>query len=435
MQYLSDLTYLINNRLPQKIQGLLFLIGQRADQKNYKVFAVGGFVRDLILDNEKYDIDLVVEPDAIAFAREINKFLDGRLTVYEQFGTVTILLRGGLKVDLATARTEFYVQPGVLPQVELSTIKQDLYRRDFTINTLAVQLNIDNFGKLLDFFNGVEDLRNGVIRVLYNLSFVDDPLRILRAVRFEQRFNFQIEEDTLSLLKNAVNTRVIEKVSRYRLFEETALIFQENKPVKIIRRLFELNIIPFIFPGLKMEAKIFDLLEEVQKVVIYFTEELKLTRFNRYTPYICALYYHADPKDVNLILYRMRLKKEIKRTVCLTLEKAPGIIDVLDKPRVKPSTVYELLNGFPLESLIFLSACSNHLRVWGYIREYIDKLKKVTPHLKGQDLKELGYRPGPLFKKVLRELKKANLDGLVKNRDDEIKFVIKFMEEEKEVNS
>ena len=435
LENLSDLTYLINKRLPKKIQGLLFLIGQRADNKDYKVYAVGGFVRDLILNDKTYDIDLVVEPDAIAFAREINKFLDGRLTIYEQFGTAKIVLRDGLWLDLASARTEFYVQPGALPQVELSSIKQDLYRRDFTINTLAVQLNIDNFGKLVDYFGGLEDLKNGIIRVLYNLSFVDDPLRILRAVRIEQRLNFQIEEETMSFLKNAVNTRVIDKVSRFRLFEETTLIFQEKKPVKVLRRLYELNIMPFLFPRLKIDAKVFNLLEEVQKVVTYFMGELKITRFNKYIPYLCALYFYTNIKDINIILFQMRLKREIKRTVYLTLEKIPGIMEILSKPGVKPSSVYEVLNPLPLESLIFLSACSTHLRVWGYIKEYLEKLQNAAPFLTGQDLKELGYRPGPLFKEVLEELKKANLDGLVKNRDDEIKFVVRYMDEKKEVNN
>lgn len=431
LKNIEDLNKLINTRLPKKIQGLLFLLGQKADSQGFKLYAVGGFVRDLMLGMNNFDIDLVVEPDAIEFAREINRFLDGRIIVYEQFGTAKILLRDGLRLDFATARTEFYIQPGAVPQVELSNIKQDLYRRDFTVNTLAIQLNIENFGKLLDFFGGVADLEEKTIRVLYNLSFVEDPLRILRAARFEQRLDFKIEEETLAFLKNAVKTRVINKVSRDRLSEEIKLIFIEKDPLKVLVRLQELKLIPYLFPKLKLQARHLNLLKEVHKVVEFFENELKITKLNRSIPYFCALYYYTDIKDITSILYQMKLRKEVRNTVYLTLERAPGLIEALSSRDVKPSRVFQLLEPLPMESMIFLSACSDNLRTWGYIKEYLENLRNIHPILTGEDIKELGYSPGPLFKKVLEELKVAKLDGQVKSREDEVRMVIKYMAEGK----
>ncbi|UNC92513.1 CBS domain-containing protein [Candidatus Contubernalis alkaliaceticus] len=423
----DDLNKLINTRLPKKIQGLLFLLGQKADSHGCRLYVVGGFVRDLILGKNNFDIDLVVEPNAIDFARELNRFLDGRIIIYEQFGTAKIILKDGLRLDFAAARTEFYLQPGAVPQVELSNIRQDLYRRDFTINTLAFQLNIEQFGLLLDFFGGVSDLEQKIIRVLYNLSFVEDPLRIIRAARFEQRLDFNIEEETLSFIENSIKTKVINKVSRDRLAEEISLIFKEKEPHRVIMRLQEFKLIPYLFPKLNFEPKHFRLLMVVQKVLEYFINEIKIVKINRSIPYLCALYYYNDSKDLTSILYQMKLKKEVRENVHFTLEKTPELLEILSKPNIKPSRVYKLLEPLPLESMIFLSACSDNMRTWGYIKAYLEKFSSVTPYITGEDLKELGYSPGPLFKEVLEELKMARLDGLVKSRDEEVRLVIQYM--------
>ena len=190
----NNLTQLINQRLPKRIQGILLLLGQKAAKEGFEVYAVGGFVRDLLLGLANFDLDLAVEEDAIAFARLLPPLLGGKLNVHEEFGTATLTLSDGFHIDLATARMEFYQFPAASPEVEQATIKHDLYRRDFTINTMAFALNSDSFGQFLDFFGGYEDLQAGLIRVLYNLSFVEDPTRILRAVRFAGRYGFKLEE-------------------------------------------------------------------------------------------------------------------------------------------------------------------------------------------------------------------------------------------------
>ena len=192
---------LMKERFPERLQDLLMEFGRIGDELGYSVFAVGGFVRDLLMRVENFDVDIVVEGDGIHFAEEFEKKFPCRIRTHKKFGTAIILFPDGLKVDVATARLEVYDFPAALPTVESGSIRMDLYRRDFTINTLAIQLNPKAFGELIDFFGGVKDIKEKVIRVLHNLSFVEDPTRVFRAIRFEQRLEFQIGKHTQNLMK------------------------------------------------------------------------------------------------------------------------------------------------------------------------------------------------------------------------------------------
>ena len=235
----------INNKLPLLMKKLLMNIGKQGKKYGFPVYAVGGFVRDMILGRKNYDLDIVVEGNGIEFARYLAKELEGKVIEHKKFQTAIVTFKNkmnpvrkyhvqseenliftgklktpsfsnGMKIDVATARTEFYEHPAALPSVEKSFIKYDLYRRDFSLNSLAINLAPDNFGKLLDYFGGRMDIKRGIVRVLYNLSFVDDPTRILRAVRFEQRFSFKIDKRTEYLLKNRSEERRVGKECRSR---------------------------------------------------------------------------------------------------------------------------------------------------------------------------------------------------------------------------
>ncbi|PKM79121.1 MAG: polynucleotide adenylyltransferase, partial [Firmicutes bacterium HGW-Firmicutes-13] len=205
---------LIKKIFPGRIQDILNKIGKIGDRLDFPVFMVGGVVRDLFLEIKNLDLDIVVEGDGIKFAHNLNQELGGRIKSHKKFGTAVVILPDSLKIDIATARREFYEYPAALPQVELSSIKKDLYRRDFTINAMAIQLNHKHFGKLIDFFGGQKDLQLGVIRVLYNLSFVEDPARIIRAVRFEQRYNFKMDKSTEDFLKKAINDKLLSRLRK-----------------------------------------------------------------------------------------------------------------------------------------------------------------------------------------------------------------------------
>ena len=206
-----------------KLPKLLKEIGEIADRENIKIFVVGGLVRDLLLGVKDLDIDIVVEANAINFA----KVLSDKFVTHEGFKTATIE-KGGFKIDLATARKEYYKKPAALPQITPATIREDLFRRDFTINAMAISLNKDNFKELVDFYNGQKDLKDKKIRVLHDKSFIDDPTRIFRAIRFQKRLEFEIEPHTQKLMADAINLGMIEKLKAQRIKKEMDLFLKEK---------------------------------------------------------------------------------------------------------------------------------------------------------------------------------------------------------------
>ena len=221
--------------IPESIKQILIEAGDIGDRQKIKVFAVGGFVRDLLLGVDNCDIDIVVEGDGLKFAQSLSGKLNGSLIMHEQFGTATI--EASCKVDIATARSERYKSPAAYPCVKPGKIKDDLQRRDFTINAIALFLNTNRFREIVDFFNGTEDLKNGIIRVLHDNSFIDDPTRIFRAIRFEQRYNFEIDAHTRHLIDDAVKTGMLDKLKKQRKDKEITLISKEKNAGKMLQKL------------------------------------------------------------------------------------------------------------------------------------------------------------------------------------------------------
>ena len=216
------------NNLSEELRELIHLASDVANKNNMPVYLIGGFVRDLILGVKNFDLDIVVEGDGIKFAEVLSGKLNAGLIRHRRFGTATVILKKHLKVDIATARQEYYPEAAHLPEVTRGVLKDDLMRRDFTINAMAISINRQDFGRFIDCFGGEADLANKEIRVLHNLSFIDDPTRILRAIRFEQRYNFKIEPKTLKLLREANRLKMLERVSRERLRDELILILKSR---------------------------------------------------------------------------------------------------------------------------------------------------------------------------------------------------------------
>ncbi|MCH7501177.1 MAG: CBS domain-containing protein, partial [Nitrospinae bacterium] len=239
---------LMVERLPKDIMSLLNTIAESADRMGVSAYVVGGFVRDLLLRIGNLDMDIVIEGDGIKFSRALGKELNAKVVSHQKFGTAVVCLPDGFKVDVATARTEYYKHPAALPTVEMSSIKSDLFRRDFTFNSLALRLNGKDAFTLLDFFNGQRDLKDKVVRVLHNLSFIEDPSRAFRAVRFEQRLGFRIGRQTEAFIKHAVKKKFIEKLSGARLYNELVLILKEPYPLNCLRRMKELDLLQTIHP-------------------------------------------------------------------------------------------------------------------------------------------------------------------------------------------
>jgi len=222
--------------LSPQIQDLLKLSGKLANSNGQRAYCVGGFVRSLLLGLDKFDIDITIEGDGLLFAKRLASKLKGSLTLHKQFATATVLSKH-YKIDVATAREEIYKHPAAYPKVSFSTIRKDLRRRDFTINAMAVSLNSRGLGRFIDFFDGENDLRKKSIKVLHDKSFIDDPTRIFRAVRFEQRLNFAISKHTQRLIKDAIAIGLLDKISKNRLKKERDLIEREKAPKKVFKRL------------------------------------------------------------------------------------------------------------------------------------------------------------------------------------------------------
>ncbi|RJX23662.1 MAG: CCA tRNA nucleotidyltransferase [Dethiobacter sp.] len=420
---MNNLTPLINTALSKELHALIYHLGYCSQQGSFKTYAVGGFVRDLLLGRENRDLDLVVEGSAVDFAKSLLKILPGRLRCYERFGTATLVLSKGIVFDMVTARKEFYAAPGALPSVEQSTLKNDLFRRDFTINTMACALNTETFGRLYDFFGGRKDLEKGIIRVLYKLSFVDDPLRIIRAIRFEQRFDFVIEEDSLAMLTRAINNRLWEKVSKERLYNEVRLIFREPEPSKVLTRLDELNLFHEIFPRLVFNQQIKSRLQRLERVLTEISLNKLPKNWNYLVLYLSALFYELTEHDFKFLCHLMRLKREERLNMLSIREKIPFILLQLKTSDLSSSRLYHFLEGLPEEGLLLIMALAPEPHVQKHVLFYWDYLVKKTPSITGKDLLEAGIKPGPVFNRILKKLHEAVLDEKISGKEEELGFL------------
>jgi tRNA nucleotidyltransferase (CCA-adding enzyme) len=422
--YRRNLASIMKIRLPSFLGELLKKIGEVADQESCSAYAVGGFVRDLLLRVENYDIDIVIEGDGIAFAERLAERMGGRFKSHKKFGTAVVTLPDEFKIDVATARTEYYQYPAALPTVEMSSIKQDLYRRDFTINTLAIHLNRDKYGQLIDFFGGQRDLVDKVIRVLHNLSFIEDPTRALRAVRFEKRFDFKIAKHAEQLIKNSVKMEVFEKLSPTRLLGELILILKEGKSFEILKRLEDLGVLRSVHPKFKMTKEATRLFDRVDQVLAWYSLQYPEQALNTWRLHFLCLVDTFTLQEFLGVLKRLQMSPrrflEIKEDFLFVKR----ILAELQKEvPYKPSQIYFLLKEASLEALLFIMAKSTKEAIKRHIWEFITQYSKITIALRGKDLQTLGFKPGPIYQDILRGVLAAKLDGEIKTPPEEREWV------------
>ncbi|MGA2316756.1 MAG: CBS domain-containing protein [Thermodesulfobacteriota bacterium] len=420
----------MKEQFPNRIHNLLIEFGKVGDELGYSVYAVGGFVRDLLLRVENSDVDIVVEGDGIHFAEEFEKKLPCRIRTHKKFGTAIILFPDGLKIDVATARLEVYDSPAALPTVESASIKMDLYRRDFTINTLAIQLNPKAFGELIDFFGGVKDIKEKVIRVLHNLSFVEDPTRVFRAIRFEQRFGFQIGKHTQNLMKNAVKVGFLERLSGGRVLSELILILQEGAPIPALKRMKDFNLFHFLHPNLKFDEQAEILFEQIHHVISWFDLLFLEQRYERWLIYFYGLIDFLKEGEIKELCQRLSMNDKIKKRVTDgKLQADQALLQIFSwintDRRPKRSEIYDVLDPLSTESKLFMMAKATQVATRRYISLYFTQLKDTKPLLRGTDLIQMGIKSGPSIKKALMGLLKARLDEQVITRQDEMEYISK----------
>lgn len=415
---------LLNRNLPSQVASLLVKVGKIAEEKNFRVYLVGGFVRDLLLGVENFDVDLVVKDDGISFAHYLVRRLGGKITAHKRFGTAVAILPGGIKIDIATARKEFYASPAALPTVEKGSLREDLYRRDFTINAMAVRLNSKRYGELVDFFGGGRDLKERKVKVLHNRSFIEDPTRIFRAIRFQERYAFSMDRDTERLVRDALKLKILRHLSKQRIREEIIAILSEPQSKNAILRLDKLGILKSLHPKIRLSREIKKDLQMVKAIFSRFAPLLKEEDGKSWIIHFLILVQKLSILEVKNLCKNFGFSREQSRKIVKGRESLIEVIRRLKKSELKPSFLYRTLQGLPIEVFVFIVLKARSRLVETRVYQYLTRMRKVRIRTTGDRLKKMGYKQGPLFKKILQELLWAKLDGIVKSLSSETKFVI-----------
>jgi len=412
-----NLNAIIVDCLSKDMIQLLQTIGGVADNLGHNAYAVGGFTRDLLLKKPNLDLDIVIEGDGISFAKELAAHLGGRYRTHERFKTAVVLMPNGFKVDIATARLEYYEYPAAMPTVELSSIKLDLFRRDFTINAMAVQLNQEHFGTLIDFFNSQNDLKQKSIKVLHNLSFVEDPSRIFRAVRFEKRMGFQISPHTKRLIINAVNMQLFGKSEDPRFLSELKIIFLEENPLPAIKRLAEFKLFQFLWPDLRphyeIDRRFMHTLTQAQLAISWFRLLYLDEPCRNWVVYLLAIMSRSGLGELSAFCARFEETAKTSEYLLDQKDRADKAVNQLSRENNhKNSKIVACFKEITLEGLLYIMAIARKNHVKKAVSLYVTSLRHVEANLSGNDLLKLGYKPGPRFKKILLYLKNIRLDNL-----------------------
>jgi tRNA nucleotidyltransferase (CCA-adding enzyme) len=400
--------------LPAELADFLEMTGEIAGKRGFGLFLVGGVVRDLLLGHPNYDIDMVVEGDAIALTRSL-PLQKSKTEVHTSFGTAKYKF-GKWTIDLATARSESYENPGVLPTIKPSNIKTDLLRRDFTINAMAISLNPGNYGELIDPHNGILDLKRKLIRILHEKSFEDDATRIWRALRYEQRLDFEIEKETLRLLKRGLN--MLDTISGDRIRHEVELVLREKEPEKIFRRADELKVISKIHSNLKGNEDLAEKFEEARQLGFIDTS-LSMV-------YFALLIYRLKIEEFEIVSSKLNLNKKLSKLLKETIELKNNLPS-LDKQDLLPSEIYFILFQYSEFAIIANSIYISSVTIERNIDDYLTKLRHIKPRLNGDDLKRMNIVEGPEIKRILNMLHAARLDGKVNTKQGEIRLVYSWL--------
>ncbi len=418
----------IHERINKALINTLKKIGTTAFDLGFKAYIVGGFVRDLFLYKKNYDIDIVIEGDGIQFAKKYAAITKARVHCHKKFNTAVIIFENGFKIDIASARIEYYKSPAALPEVEMSSIKFDLFRRDFTINTLAIGLIPDDFGFLIDFFSAHKDLKDKVVRILHNLSFVEDPTRIFRAIKFEQRFNFSIGKLTSRLIHNAVKMDFFKRISGRRVFIELKQILEEDNPVLSIIRLNDYKLLQIIHPSITLNKKMIKLFDSIKEVLTWYELLFINEPYMKWVVYFLGLIQEFDKQTSIEICKNFEITTSFKKT--FSKERFCAIQTLFWIEQNQPltnSTLYHSLSKYKTELILYIMAKTNNAQTKKSISFYFSNLKNKKTKITGKDLKKLLITPGPVYKEILDAVLNAVLNKEIKSKKDEITFVKNYL--------
>ncbi len=410
-------------KLSSRTNRIIKIIAKECGRMNINTYLAGGPVRDLCLGKSNIDLDISVDKNAEGLASSLSRLFRSKFIYHSQFKTSTVFL-AKFNIDIATMREETYPDPGVLPVVKESSLEKDLFRRDFTINSMAIEINNSGLGRIIDPYGGLADLKQKKIRILHDKSFFDDPTRIIRALRFEARLNFSIEEKTFRLLKDAVKKGMLKEVTPLRIGNEVKKLFRENKPFKALERINRVCGLSFLHPEIKFNpawrilfceitkyiaAYNINSRKEIEPWIIYFFILTESIRCDKLDAFLESYGFKREEKE--MILHTHRLNSVFTRKEFL-------------KWKI-PSTVYAKLSPIYPEVIIYLVAKlkirSDRVKLLRFLRKFESTKLKIG----GEDLKKIGFTPGPIFNKVLNALYMEKLDSRLKSRKEELEFIRK----------
>lgn len=408
---------LIEKQLPPELVNFMWVAGEMANSRGEKLYLVGGVVRDLLMGQPNFDLDVVVEGNAIELAGQLKGINQGKITTHPRFNTAKLQWHDW-NIDLATARSETYEKPGALPTVTPCSINGDLYRRDFTVNAMAIRLNPGEYGELVDPHDGRDDLQSKRIRILHENSFIDDATRIWRALRYEQRLDFHLERRTQTLLQR--DTDMLKTISADRIRYEIECISREKYPEKVFKRADGLGVLASLQPSLKGDG--------------YLAEKFEKAR-REYSPeppsfdlYLALLAYPLTADETEQLIVSLNLPKISARTLRDTIA-IKGKMRSLSTPGVSPAAIYNLLRDFSPTALEANSLVTESAVAGQAIHLFLNRLKDVQLSLTGDDLIEMGIAPGPQIKEILELLHQAKLNGKITTRNDEEEIIKGWLEQ------
>ncbi len=421
---------IMTQRLDDRTMDLLKSIGAAGDELGIHLYVVGGFVRDLLLQRKVDDIDIVVEGDGIAFARYVAEKLNCRVNAHKKFGTAVIVFSEQVKVDVASARLEYYDFPAALPIVEKSSIKRDLARRDFTINTLALSLNAETFGTMIDYFGAGRDLKDKTIRTIHNLSFVEDPTRIFRAIKFANRFGFEIGKVTANLIRNAIKVDCFKNLSGLRVLSELKQIFSEENPIPAIRTMTEYGLEKVIHPRLEITPVTYQILESANKTLAWHDLLYVEETYPRWAVYFMVLLNRCTFRVSEQICDRLMIPAGERHLLLETRYKAENRLSFIESNHpVSRQELYWALINFNTAFILYIMALTKNEAVRKDISNFYTDYRHMKPLIRGKDLIRIGIKPGPAFTKIFNEVLNARLDGKLDTREKEAAFAREYAQE------
>ena len=417
-----NLSAIIEKQLPFEVIGLIKNASDMVAARGVGLYLVGGVVRDLLMDIVTRDIDLVVEGDAIELAGQLASMRPGRLTTHPRFYTAKIEWPEW-SVDLATARSESYARPGALPDIVPGSIEEDLYRRDFTINAMAINVVPERYGELIDLHGGQNDLCKGMIRILHNKSFVDDATRIWRALRYEQRLGFCLEKKTLNLLRHDIP--MLDTISGERVRYELECVFREAGPERVIHRAGELGVLARMHPSVKGNGWLAERFRPARNYCAPDAPSFEL--------YLALLLYRLDEGACEELVSFLGLSRPVSRAIRETI-RLRGELRKISRPGIKRSKVYRVVHGYSETAVTANLLAGKSAIARNYLEVYLGELRYIQPVLTGSDLLAMGVPSSPLMRDILSFLHDARLNGVVKSKAGEEALVREWLGRGKEGN-